>query len=91
MKKQKKKKIVKCPKCKKPIKYLNLEEMTWVLYKVGLKDGALETKSDGSMTDTADPNGDNTHYYCPECGEQITEFWDRAEKFLQGVKRYTLD
>lgn len=80
----------KCPNCKKTINSLDEEEQNWVRYSGAILSKEVEDGLDfpnaGVVSDTADPDGDYQHYYCPECDEEVVSSYKKAVAFLQGKK-----
>lgn len=80
----------KCPKCKAEIDNLNADYQEWNRYIFHLKDGAI-INDFKEVLDTADPDGDNQHYYCPECEADLFSRYTDAEAFLEGEEVDTRD
>ena len=59
--------------------------MEWNRYTCSITDKAVAMDCKfKEVNGTADENGDNQHYYCPECEHEITDKYDEAEAFLSG-------
>lgn len=70
----------KCPKCKKDIDYL--------LYRHTVIEGGKfydNGEHKWSWTDAPD-GGEDQHWGCPECDEDLFEYRDDALAFLEGAK-----
>jgi uncharacterized Zn finger protein (UPF0148 family) len=61
-----------CPHCE--------EEITFLDYGMDVRESGTWSEENGYETSDSEGNGD-TNFYCPECGEEIVEDWERLENF----------
>lgn len=80
--------MVKCPKCSEEIDHLEDSEMVWAKYQVKLSENKeeLEFEGEGEITDSADEDGSNIHYYCPKCNEEVADNYSNAIAVLKSEK-----
>lgn len=72
-----------CPYCKTNINTLDCEERVWATYPMSLKNDNVDFGK-GEIIDVVDEDGDNRHYKCSNCSEEITDSYSNAEAFLRG-------
>jgi uncharacterized protein YbaR (Trm112 family) len=78
--------MVKCPKCKKEIDYLNYVESGEMVWKFRVL--KLKNKIDVNWEqDEFYPDDSSSMYFeCPKCGETLFYDIEEAKKFLMGDK-----
>jgi len=77
-------KVVKCPKCKKEIDYLNYVESGEMVWKFRILKMNKEFVEDWERDEFYSDN--NGYFECPECGETLFFDIEEAKKFLIGGK-----
>ena len=78
-------KMVKCPKCKKEIDYLNYVESGEMVWKFRVLKAGKEFTENWEQ-DEFYSDGSGGYFECPECEETLFYNIKEAKKFLMGEK-----
>ena len=74
-----------CPHCKAKVHTLIETTRQWTSTTVGLmNDGTVGAIGEAEIDEPS--FDDESHYHCPECGEQIAHSFEEATKFIMEEK-----